>query len=126
MDWRKFGFSLIHAARGIRDLWRTQQNFRLEVVIGVLVLLAAVWFELRPIEKAVIVMMVMFELVAEAANSVLENILDGVSKNFSPRFRVAKDMLAGLTLVVAMCSAVVGVVIFYPYVLKLLLSGYWK
>lgn len=108
--------SFINAFRGLRDLIRTQQNFVIEVVIAIIVLLAAYFLHLRTLERVAIVMMIVFVLAAEAANSVLENILDGVSKNFSPRFRMAKDMLAGITLIVAIGAAVIGVIIFYPYI----------
>ncbi|MFH0905556.1 MAG: diacylglycerol kinase family protein [bacterium] len=107
--------SLINALRGIRDLIRTQQNFVIELVVAALVLWAAYTLHLRALERVAVVMMVVFVLAAEAANSVLENILDGVSRNFSPRFRAAKDMLAGITLIVAVGAAIVGLIIFYPY-----------
>lgn len=108
--------SLINACRGIRDLLRTQQNFVIELVVAFFVLWAAYALHLSTLERVAIVMMIVFVLAAEAANSVLESILDGVSKNFSPRFRMAKDMLAGITLIVALGAALIGAIIFYPYI----------
>lgn len=113
---QRLAHSFINAFRGIRDLLRTQPNFCLELAIAFVVLLAAYLLHLRALERVALVIMITFVLAAEAANSVLENILDGVSKNFSPRFRVAKDMLAGITLIVAIGAAIIGVVIFYPYI----------
>lgn len=113
---RRLKHSLINACRGIRDLVLTQQNFVIELLVAIFVLLAAYFLHLRTLEKVALVMMVVFVLAAEAANSVLENILDGVSRNFSPRFRMAKDMLAGITLIVATGAAIVGIIIFYPYI----------
>lgn len=115
--------SFINALRGIRDLIRTQQNFCIELAVAVLVLAAAYFLHLRTLERVALVMMIVFVLAAEAANSVLESILDGVSKNFSPRFRMAKDMLAGITLIVAIGAAVIGIIIFYPYLRFLLWSN---
>jgi diacylglycerol kinase (ATP) len=117
---QRFKHSLINAFRGVRDLLRTQPNFCLGLAIAFLVLLAAYLLHLRTLERVALVIMITVVLAAEAANSVLENILDGVSKNFSPRFRVAKDMLAGITLIVATGSAIIGVIIFYPYLKALL------
>ncbi|MFA5009784.1 MAG: diacylglycerol kinase family protein [Patescibacteria group bacterium] len=111
----KFKHSLINAVRGIRDLIRTQQNFVIELTIALFVLWLAYALHLSTLERVAIVIMITFVLAAEAANSVLENILDGVSKNFSPRFRTAKDMLAGITLIVAFGAAIIGIIIFYPY-----------
>jgi diacylglycerol kinase len=117
---RRFAHSVINAVRGIRDLIRTQPNFCIAAIIALLVLWAAYALHLRALERVAIVMMVVFVLTAEAANSVLESILDGVSKHFSPRFRMAKDMLAGITLIAAIGAVIIGVIIFYPYIKDLL------
>lgn len=116
---RRLAHSFINAFRGIRDLVRTQQNFVIELLVSVVVLWAAYALHLRPLERVAIVMMIVFVLAAEGANSVLESILDGVSKNFSPRFRMAKDMLAGITLMVAIGALMIGLIIFYPYIKNL-------
>lgn len=116
MVMRRLKHSFINAFRGLRDLIYTQQNFVIELVIGAIVLLAAYFLHLRTLERVALVIMIVFVLAAESANSVMENILDGVSKNFSPRFRMAKDMLAGVTLIVAIGAAVIGIIIFYPYI----------
>ncbi len=113
---RRFTHSIVNALRGIRDLVRTQPNFCIELAIASLVLWAAYAFHLRALERVAVVMIILFVLTAEAANSVLESILDGVSKHYSPRFRMAKDMLAGITLIAAIGSIIIGVIIFYPYI----------
>ena len=117
---QRFKYSVINAVRGIRDLIKTQQNFVIELIVAFFVLWSAYVLHLRPLERVAIVMMIIFVLTAEGANSVLENILDGVSKNFSPRFRMAKDMLAGITLMVAIGAIIIGFIIFYPYIKALL------
>ncbi len=117
---RKFAHSIVSAVRGIRDLIRTQPNFCIELVIAILALCAAYAFNLRALERIAVIMIILFVLTAEAANSVLESILDGVSKHYSPRFRMAKDMLAGITLIAAIGSIIIGVIIFYPYIKDLL------
>ncbi len=116
---RRFAHSVVNALRGIRDLIRTQPNFCIELVIAALALWAAYAFHLRALERVAVVIMILFVLTVEAANSVLENILDGVSKHYSPRFRMAKDMLAGITLIAAIGAVVIGVIIFYPYIRNL-------
>lgn len=119
----KLKHSLINAIRGIRDLLRTQQNFAIEVVVAFFVLLAAYALHLRTLEKVAIVIMIVFVLTAEGANSVLEKILDGFSKNFSPTFRTAKDMLAGVVLIAVVGSTIIGFLIFWPYLRALIAPG---
>ncbi|OGB73307.1 hypothetical protein A3K24_00290 [candidate division Kazan bacterium RIFCSPHIGHO2_01_FULL_44_14] len=101
--------------RGIGELFRGQQNFRIEVIVAVIVIAVAYWLQLRVVEKAILALVILLVLAAEATNSVLENVLDGVNKEINSHFRIAKDMMAGLTLIMAIGAVIVGVMIFYPY-----------
>lgn len=102
--------------RGVGELWRREQNFRIEVIIAVIVIVVAYYFELRFIEKAILALAIMLVLGAEAVNTVIENLLDGTSQAINPYFRVAKDIMAGITLVTAIGAVLVGFMIFYPYI----------
>lgn len=107
--------SFVYAMRGIGELFRGQQNFRIEVIVAVIVIAVAYWLQLRVVEKAILALVILLVLAAEATNSVLENVLDGVNKEINSHFRIAKDMMAGLTLIMAIGAVIVGVMIFYPY-----------
>ena len=104
------------AWRGLCDLWCHQQNFRLELFAGVFIMAMTYTFHIRPIERALILLMVLLLLAAEIMNSVFQYILDGISKERNEHFRMAKDMMAGMTLLMALGAAGVSLIIFYPYV----------
>lgn len=117
MDFKRLKNSFIYAMRGIGELWRREQNFRVEVIIAIIVIAAAYVLELRSIEKAILVLIILLVLGAEAVNTVMENVLDGTSRVINPHFRVAKDILAGVTLVAAVGAVLIGFIIFYPHLL---------
>jgi len=121
MDVKKLKNSFVYAMRGIGELWRGEQNFRVEVIIAVIVIAMSYVLELRSIEKAILVLIILLVLGAEAVNTVMENILDGTSRAVNPYFRVAKDILAGITLVAAVGAVLIGFIIFYPYLRPLFL-----
>ncbi len=121
MDWRRFKNSFQYAMRGIGELWRCEQNFRVEVIVAIIVIAAAYALELRLIEKAILVLVILLVLGAEAVNTVMENVLDGTSRAINPHFRAAKDILAGITLVAAIGAVLIGFIIFYPYLRPLFL-----
>lgn len=121
MDWKRFKNSFVYAMRGIGELWRKEQNFRVEVIIAVIVIAAAYYLHLRPIEKAILVLVIMLVLGSEAVNTVMENVLDGANKSINPYFRAAKDIMAGITLVAAIGAVLVGFIIFYPHIKPLFL-----
>ncbi len=115
MNWRRFGNSLIHAWRGIKELVLGQQNIRLELALAVVATIILYFLKIRGAEKAVLFMLILFVLSAEVMNSIFETTLDSISKSFSPRWRVAKDMMAGFTLMLAVGSLIVTAIILYPY-----------
>jgi undecaprenol kinase len=62
-------------------------------------------------------------IILEVINSAIENIVDMVcGTTFSTYAKNAKDMAAGAVLLMSICSAIVGLIIFVPKVLALLFT----
>lgn len=122
MNWRQFQNSLSHAFRGIKELLWGQQNIRIELFLASLAIVLVYFLRIRGVEKAVVFFLILFVLSAEVMNSIFEATLDSISKSFNPRWRKAKDMMAGFTLLLAIGAAVVILNIFSPY-LRLWLAG---
>lgn len=101
---------------GIVALWRGQQNFRIEIGATIFILAMTYVFHIKPIERGIIILMILLVLAAEIMNSVFENILDGISIKKNEKFRIAKDIMAGMVLIMAMGAVAVAIIIFYPYV----------
>lgn len=57
---------------------------------------------------------------AEALNTAFEFLADAASPEFHPLVRDAKDVAAGAVLVTAIAAATIGVIIFWPYVMRLI------
>lgn len=62
-------------------------------------------------------------LMAEAMNSAVEAIADLVSPEFHPLIKKAKDVGAAGVLMMAMASAIAGLIIFLPKLVELLASS---
>lgn len=103
------------AWRGIAYAWKTEQNFRSEVVIAILVLIMMLVFPLRPIEQVLVGLLIIWILTLELINTVLERLADIVKPKVHPYIKATKDMMAGAVLISAAGSAVIGFIIFYPY-----------
>jgi len=107
--------SFNYATRGITYAWRTEQNFRAEVVIAVLVVLMVLIFPLRPIEQVLVGLLIVWVLTLELINTVLERMADIVKPKAHPYIKITKDLMAGAVLISAAGAAVIGIIIFYPY-----------
>ena len=110
-----FGF----AFAGLRYCLRTQRNFRIHIAVAVLGTIAGLILGLGLIEWAVFATMVAMVLAAEMVNTMVESLVDLVTTEYHPLAKVAKDIAAGIVLLTAMASVIVGLLIFGPRVLAL-------
>lgn len=112
--------SLKNAIRGIFVVFRAERNFRVQLIIGVLVLCASVFFQVKVWEFILLILLVSSVLVLELFNSVIERIADGFKPRLLPIVRDIKDLMAGAVLVVAVTSLIIGLIIFVPYIKSLI------
>lgn len=110
-----FVVSFRYAWRGIVYAWKTEQNFRSEIYISVLVLFMMFLFPLRPIQQVLAGLLVIWVLTLELINTVLERLADIVKPQAHPHIQAIKDLMAAAVLISAAGAAVIGVIIFYPY-----------
>lgn len=109
------------ALRGIMLAVKSQRNFRTDLIIGAVVLIAAVLLELSTIDIALLVLTIGFMLFAELINTVIEFVIDAYFGNkYSILAKMAKDISAGAVFISALTSIAVGLLIFWPKLINLL------
>lgn len=117
----KKNFSFIEsfrcAFRGMVYIFKTERNFRFHVMFSLLVLLCSLIFNLSYIELSVILIMIVIVLVLEIINTIIENIMDFLCKDYNLNIKIIKDMSSGAVLVSAFISVIVGLLIFIPKIL---------
>lgn len=114
--------SFEHAWRGIGIFLRTTHNAWLQVLVFVIVVFAGFYFNISKTEWAIIILTVSAVFVAEAFNTAIEIDIDLTSPDFHPRARDTKDVSAGAVLISSITAIVVGVIIFYPHLMSLILK----
>lgn len=114
-----FFHSVAHALRGIAVTFRSGRNFRIQVVAAVLVLCAAALLNVRIWEFILLILLSAAVLVLELFNTVIERMADGLAPRLLPVVRDIKDLMAGAVLLSAIAAAVIGLLIFLPYLLRL-------
>jgi len=115
---RSFGF----AFEGVSYLIRTQPNARVELAIGVVVLIVAAWLQVTPVEWALLVLTTTFVLALEALNTALELAVTLAAPERQPLAKAAKDVSAAMVLIAAIAAVLVGLVLLGPR-LALRVSG---
>ena len=114
--------SFANAIHGLNIAFFSQRNFRIEFFIAILVLLCAFLLKFSSTDICILILMITLVLVCELLNSIIEFTLDAVYKNnYSRLVEMAKDISAGMVLLVSFVSIIVGIILFCPYILKIFL-----
>lgn len=115
--------SISNAIHGLKLAFFSQRNFVIEVMISFFVLLLALLLKFSVTDLCIVILMITIVLICELLNSVIEFTLDAVYKNnYSRLVEMAKDMSAGMVLLVAMISVVLGSILYGSYILKLIFN----
>lgn len=110
--------SFSHALRGLNHTLFFHQNLRIHTLVAALVIFLGFLFKITALEWAVVSAAIFFVLVAEMVNTSIEEIVDLVRKEHHSQARIAKDVAAGMVLLAAIFSLVIGLIVFLPYFLK--------
>lgn len=114
------GKSVIHAWHGLTYVFRHEQNFRIQVFVGCVVALLAVVLGVRKAEYIVLGMLILAVLSLELINSALEKFFDVAHPRLRFHIGIAKDIMAGLVLMISLGALVIGGIIFWPYVIPII------
>lgn len=115
----RFFRSFKHALRGVSVVFATEQSFRIQVSIALVVLVFGVVFQVRTHEWILLVFLVGSVLTLEIINSIFERIVDSFKPRIHPVVKDIKDIMAGAVLIVSVIAAAIGVTIFYPHFIEL-------
>lgn len=111
----KISKSFKHAFAGLRYAVSYERNFQIELIIAVFIMGLIFIFKVKNWEAIVLVLMIMWVLITELTNTVVERVVDILKPRIHPYARLVKDIMAAVVLISAIVAILVGVIIFYPY-----------
>jgi len=115
----KFSKSIRFAAKGLVRVAEEEQNFRIELLAALLVLILMSVLGLEPAERAILVLAIILVLVLELMNSIFERMVDLLKPRIHHYVEDIKDIMAGSVLVASVGSILIGVLIFWPHLVRL-------
>lgn len=113
---KSFGY----AWNGIREVIKSEMNMKIHLAASVWVIMMAIVFSINYIEWLFVILCIALVLSAEIANTLVEKYLDHYHPHYDPKVGLIKDMAAAAVLILAVCSFVVGLIIFVPKIINLL------
>ena len=109
-----------YCLEGIAYTFRDEKNFRIEVILGILVVIASLILRISLIEWIIVVFLITMVLVLELINTAFESMVDLYTQEYNKIAKATKDVIAGAVLVVCIFSFIIGILIFVPKVLELI------
>lgn len=108
--------SFLNAFRGVFMMVKTERNFQIELVAFFINLFLIFYLKLSSTDAALILIVSVTVLSAEIFNTAIEKICDIVQPNFDKRIGFIKDIAAGAVVLIAVVSAIIGVLVYWKYV----------
>lgn len=109
------------AVFGLTFAFRNQPNLQRGLLFALLALILSFVFHLSRFEFSLIVGSIFIFFIAEMVNTSLEAVVDLVTEEKREKAKMAKDIASGMVLLTAIGTIVVGILVFTPYIIDLLI-----
>jgi diacylglycerol kinase len=113
----KIYHSFLFAWNGFQTTWREEQNFRVELLIGIIVVFFILFFKFSFIESAFSIIAITIVLTAEIINTAVEDLCNKVEPQHDSIIGKIKDTMAGFVFVACFGAFIIGLLVFYNHFL---------
>lgn len=113
-----------NARHGINLALRAEKNLRVHAMVATLVVIAGAILHVGCLKLSILLVTIAIVVLAEMLNSALEFAVDALYKNkYSRLVKFAKDISAGAVLFVSFIAVLVGLLIFIPEIINILITN---
>ncbi len=92
----------------------------IQIVLGTLVLIVSFILKLEKIDFIVILICISCVITTEILNTAIEEICDMYTTSHNEKIKYIKDLSAGAVLFVSIVALVIGLIIFIPYIRRII------
>jgi len=103
-----------NALNGCFYAFKTQKNFKVHLVLSLLVIFFGFWLKVSFLKFLLLILAISLGLTIEMANTAFEKTIDLIIKEFNPEAKIAKDLSAGMMLLISITLAFLGFLILFP------------
>ena len=122
MKIKKLLTSFKNAFHGLVYVFKNEQNFRIQIFIAILVILGMFLFPLGKYEVIALLLLILLVLILELINSTFEIFIDVTRPRLHHKAKLIKDIMAGTVFISSLGALILGVIIFWPYIIELFIE----
>ena len=122
-NWKNKNFfvALKNALNGITYVFFKERNLKIQLVIGIIASLLGILLKISLIEWAIVITIIFMVFFSELVNTVVETVVDMITTEYNEKAKIAKDISAGGVTLVAVASVIIGLIIFLPKILEIIM-----
>ena len=117
---KKLANSFKYAFQGIITSFRKERNMKIHFLIMLLVIILGFLLKISELEWLMCIMWFAVVIGGELFNTSIETTVNIVMPYRNPKAKAAKDISAGAVLMLAIGSAVTGIIIFIPKIIEII------
>jgi diacylglycerol kinase len=114
--------SFRYARHGLWRVAKEEQNFAIELTIGVSAIILASLLKFTLLEWAILSLTIGFVLIAELLNSAVERVSDLLKPRLDIYVKEIKDIMAAAVFLATGLAIVVGLILFLPHLIEQLIT----
>ncbi len=114
IDQKRLLNSFKYAWAGIKQAYKGEQNLKIHTFIAILVIIFGFFLKISYLEWLVCLVLIGLVIMAEFFNTAIEYVVDLASPKIHPLAKAAKDTASAGVLMMAIISAIIGLIIFLP------------
>ena len=117
---KNFFEALKNAMNGVVYVVKNGKNIKIQIVIAILVFIAAIVLKFTNVELAILVLICFFIFALEFINTVIERLADLYTTEYNEEVKVIKDVAAGTVAIIAIASIIIGILLFIPKIIDII------
>ncbi len=115
----KIAKSFKYAFEGLFTAFKTERNMKIHIIIMLLVILMGFLLKITTLEWIICIILFSIVIAGELFNTAIETVVDMIMPHKDEKAKIAKDVSAGAVLILAIGSAIIGLIIFIPKIIAL-------
>ena len=119
MNFKGLKTSFVNAGKGVKYVFKHEQNFRIQIFISILVILLAWFVDVSRAEWVLLILIMLAIMSLELINSAVEKFSDVIKPRLSDQVKIIKDIMAAVVLLASLGSIIIGLIIFWPHLVAL-------
>jgi len=113
---KSFGYSL----DGLKYAYKYEQSMLIHVIVTIAVIIVNIILKVTAVEWLITFIAIGMVLASELINTAIEAVVDLVTLEIHPLAKIAKDCGSAATFVLAMMAAVIGLIVYIPYIVNII------